>query len=183
MPISFTRASMMNRPSCLQSMYINSLRWSILYAVTFIDLAFLDIDASERYFSHSPFKIWNSCKFLNSNFFYFLYGIVVFFRARNFDLDLAVTFPWSVTDSRLLRNSEFVFRSMLLIKSVVIILSRRYLNMAMDDKIIRSQDTCSVIEHIAGNPKGRELAYNFVIKHWKTLYKRSVIYAHPTFLQ
>jgi len=48
----------------------------------------------------------------------------------------------------------------------------KYLNMAMDNKIVRSQDTCSVIEHIAGNPAGRELAYNFVIKHWDTLYKR-----------
>lgn len=46
--------------------------------------------------------------------------------------------------------------------------------MAMDNKIIRSQDTCSVIEHIAGNPAGRELAYNFVIKHWDVLYKRFV---------
>lgn len=44
----------------------------------------------------------------------------------------------------------------------------------MDNKIIRSQDTCSVIEHIAGNPAGRELAYNFVIKHWDVLYKRFV---------
>ncbi|XP_066912412.1 glutamyl aminopeptidase-like isoform X1 [Clytia hemisphaerica] len=48
----------------------------------------------------------------------------------------------------------------------------KYLKMSMDNKIIRSQDTCSVIEHIAGNPKGRELAYNFVEKNWDTLFER-----------
>jgi len=44
--------------------------------------------------------------------------------------------------------------------------------MTMDSKVIRSQDTCSVIEHIATNPKGRKMAYDFVTKNWDELYKR-----------
>jgi len=49
---------------------------------------------------------------------------------------------------------------------------RKYLDMSLDDDVIRSQDTCSVIEHIAGNPKGTKMAYKFVKRNWKILYKR-----------
>lgn len=49
---------------------------------------------------------------------------------------------------------------------------RKYLDSSLDDDVIRSQDTCSVIEHIAGNPIGTKMTYKFVKRNWKLLYKR-----------
>lgn len=49
---------------------------------------------------------------------------------------------------------------------------RKYLDSSLDDDVIRSQDTCSVIEHIAGNPVGTKMTYKFVKRNWKLLYKR-----------
>ena len=46
----------------------------------------------------------------------------------------------------------------------------------MDNNIVRSQDTCSVIERIAMNPASSELTYNFVKKNWAELYKRFAFY-------
>lgn len=49
---------------------------------------------------------------------------------------------------------------------------KKYLSWTMDNSKIRSQDTCSVIEHISLNPVATEMTYNFVKKHWHTLFKR-----------
>jgi len=49
---------------------------------------------------------------------------------------------------------------------------KQYLEATLDEEVIRSQDTCSVIEHIAGNPVGTKMAMKFVKKNWKILYKR-----------
>merc|ERR1719361_3223111 len=55
---------------------------------------------------------------------------------------------------------------------------QQYLEKTLDDDVIKSQDTCSVIESIAGNHKGRKLALAFVKKHWDVLFKR---YGHGSF--
>ena len=47
-----------------------------------------------------------------------------------------------------------------------------YLQLTIKDDVIKSQDTCSVIESIAGNHKGRKLALKFVKEHWKLLFDR-----------
>ena len=38
---------------------------------------------------------------------------------------------------------------------------KKYLDMTLDDTIIKQQDTCYVISKIAGNPKGRHMAYRY----------------------
>lgn len=37
----------------------------------------------------------------------------------------------------------------------------RYLNIAMDESIIRSQDYFTVLAYIANNPKGEQLVWDF----------------------
>ncbi|XP_032239105.2 glutamyl aminopeptidase isoform X2 [Nematostella vectensis] len=56
-------------------------------------------------------------------------------------------------------------------------LMKKLLDMSMSTQI-RSQDTVSVITSVASNCKGRNLAWDFVKKHWKTLFKR---YGHGSF--
>ena len=44
---------------------------------------------------------------------------------------------------------------------------KKYLEMTLDDSIIKQQDTCSVISKIATNPLGRRMAYRYMTQHWQ----------------
>jgi len=47
-----------------------------------------------------------------------------------------------------------------------------YLNMTLDDKIIKAQDSCHIIEAIAQNPIGQKMAYGFLCDNWGVLLQR-----------
>ncbi|XP_047132820.1 endoplasmic reticulum aminopeptidase 1 isoform X2 [Hydra vulgaris] len=49
---------------------------------------------------------------------------------------------------------------------------KKYLSWSMNTSIIRTQDTCGVIEHISTNIKGTKMAEDFVIKNWEKLFER-----------
>lgn len=49
---------------------------------------------------------------------------------------------------------------------------QHYLKSSLNEKLIRSQDTCSVIARIAKNKIGTRMAKDFVKKNWKRLFKK-----------
>jgi len=51
-------------------------------------------------------------------------------------------------------------------------LLKKYLEMTLDEDIIKSQDTCYVINKIGNNPIGRHMAYEYINKEWPTFLKR-----------
>jgi len=50
----------------------------------------------------------------------------------------------------------------------------RLLQLSLDESVIRSSETPSVLHMVAYNPAGRVLTWRFVRSHWKVLYDRSV---------
>jgi len=48
----------------------------------------------------------------------------------------------------------------------------RYMSWTMNDTVIRSQDSISLISHLSGNRKAANKAYVFVKKNWDKIYER-----------
>merc|ERR1711962_563561 len=49
---------------------------------------------------------------------------------------------------------------------------QKYLKMTLNKKIIKTQDTCYIINKVANNPIGRKMAYLFLNKNWSEFVKR-----------
>lgn len=54
----------------------------------------------------------------------------------------------------------------------VVLFLARYLDYAMDETKVRSQDFFTVIRYIGGNPAGRGLVWDFIRKNWEALVAR-----------